>query len=99
MAKYYIEFTEEAKTDLYQYSASERKIIIGDIRIQLGEQPLIETKNRKKLRENPVSPWELRVRKYRIFYQVDEASQSVTIIAIGHREHNSLLIRGKEVKI
>jgi mRNA-degrading endonuclease RelE of RelBE toxin-antitoxin system len=99
MSKYYIEVTEEAKADLYQYSASERKIIIGDVRVQLGEQPLIETKNRKKIRENPLAPWELRVRKYRIFYQVDEASQSVTIIAIGHKEHNSLLIRGKEVKI
>jgi mRNA-degrading endonuclease RelE of RelBE toxin-antitoxin system len=99
MAKYCIEVTEDAKDDLYQYSASERKIISDEVRVQLGDQPLFETKNRKKLWENPLAPWELRVGKYRIFYQVDEASHRVTIMAIGHKEHNTLLIRGKEVKI
>lgn len=99
MAKYYIEVTEDARVDLYQYTASERKIISEKVRAQLGDQPLIETKNRKKLRENPLAPWELRVCKYRIFYQVDEASHMVTIMAIGHKEHNALSIRGKEVKI
>jgi len=59
----------------------------------------VETKNRKKLRENPLAPWELRAGKYRIFYQVDDASHMITIVAIGHKEHNMLLIRGKKVKI
>lgn len=99
MAEYRIEVTEEAKSDLYYYTAFERKIVTNEIRVQLIQQPLIETKNKKKLRDNPIAPWELRSGKYRIFYEVDETSRKVAIVAVGHKEHNVLLIRGKEVKI
>jgi mRNA interferase RelE/StbE len=58
-----------------------------------------ETKNRKKLRANPVAPWELRIGNYRIFYEVDNDSVKVIIILVGAKEHNILFIRGKRVKI
>ena len=99
MAEYQIEVTDEAKADLYYYTAFERKIITEEIRNQISQQPLIETRNRKKLRDNPIASWELRSNKYRIFYEVNETSRKVTIVAIGHKEHNILLINGKEVKI
>jgi|SRR3972149_10113855 len=99
MLEYQIEVTEEAKADLYYYTVFERKLITEKIRVQLTHQPLIETKNRKKLRDSPIASWELRSGKYRIFYEVDETSRKVTIVAIGHKEHNILLIKGKEVKI
>ena len=99
MMEYHIDVTVEAKEDLDSYSVSERRVIIAGIRGQLGYQPLVETKNRKRLRENPISPWELRVGKYRIFYEVDADNKRVTIVAIGHKEHNALLIRRKEAPI
>ncbi len=99
MGKYEIEATEDAKADLDQYTAAERKTLTRAIRLQLADQPLLETKNRKKLRENPVAPWELRTGNYRVFYEVDRTSLKVTIIAVGHKEHNVLLIRGKEVQL
>lgn len=77
----------------------ERKIIVSDIRDQLIDQPDLETKNRKLLRENPIATWELRVGKYRVFYEVDRTAQVVSIVSIGHKEHNVLLIRGKEVNL
>ena len=51
MANYQIELTEEAKEDVYYYDAFERKIIVSGIRDQLSDQPDVETKNRKPLRE------------------------------------------------
>jgi mRNA-degrading endonuclease RelE of RelBE toxin-antitoxin system len=60
---------------------------------------LVETKNRKSLRDNPIAPWELRVGKYRVFYEVNEPRQMVSIVSVGHKEHNVLLIGGKEVQI
>ena len=69
MATYRIEVTEEAKTDLSHYTAFERKLIVSGIREQLADQPLIETKNRKPLRDNPIASWELRIGKYRVFYE------------------------------
>ena len=58
MATYRIEVTEEAKIDLSYYTAFERKLIVSVIREQLTDQPMIETKNRKLLRNNPIASWE-----------------------------------------
>jgi mRNA-degrading endonuclease RelE of RelBE toxin-antitoxin system len=99
MASYGIDVTEEAKMDLSYYTAFERKLVVSGIREQLTHQPLLETKNRKSLRDNPIASWELRVGKYRIFYEVNEPAQSVSIVSVGHREHNTLFIRGQEVQI
>jgi mRNA-degrading endonuclease RelE of RelBE toxin-antitoxin system len=99
MAAYEIEVSEAAKIDLSYYSAFERKIITSEIRAQLADQPMVETKNRKPLRDNPLASWELRVGRYRVFYEVAETVRIVAILAVGHKEHNVLLIRGKEVKI
>ncbi|MBM3335040.1 type II toxin-antitoxin system RelE/ParE family toxin, partial [Candidatus Sumerlaeota bacterium] len=53
----------------------------------------------KIMRQNPLAPWELRAGQYRVFYEVDEVSQKVVIVAVGHKEHNVLRIRGEEVKL
>jgi mRNA-degrading endonuclease RelE of RelBE toxin-antitoxin system len=43
-----------------------------------------------------VAKYELRIGKYRVFYDVDEQAQTVKIEAIGYKEGNRLFIRGKE---
>ncbi|MFI5456306.1 MAG: type II toxin-antitoxin system RelE/ParE family toxin [Isosphaerales bacterium] len=99
MAAYQIEVTEDASTDLSHYSPFERRRITSEIRAQLTNQPSAPTRNRKLLRDNPIARWELRVDKYRIFYEVDEDDQLVTIVAIGHKDHEVLVIRGEKVQI
>ena len=51
------------------------------------------------LRNNVLSRWELRIEKYRVFYNVNENDQIVDIVAIGYKEHNKLYIREMEVKL
>ena len=97
MEEYQIEFTEDAKDDLFFYRAHERKRIVSHIRIQLAYQPLEETKNKKKLRDYPSGSWEIRIGKFRVFYEVTEST--VSILAVGHKKHNVLLIRGREVPL
>ena len=58
-----------------------------------------ETENRKMLRDNPIAPWELRVGKYRIFYEVENDIVTVINISVGMKKHNTLFIRGKEVTL
>ena len=99
MASYRIEFTEDAKVDLSHYTAFERKLIVSEIRDQLTHQPLNETKNRKSLRDNPIASWELRIGKFRVFYEVNEPAELVGIVSVGHKVHNVLLIRGNEVRL
>lgn len=99
MTSYHIEVTGEAKDDLSYYTAFECKVIVSAIREQLTHQPHVETKNRKPLRDNPTASWELRAGKYRVFYEVNDTACMVSIVSVGHKEHNILLIRGKEVQI
>ena len=58
MPNYIIEVTEAAKTDLAHYTAFERKIMVSQIRHQLLQEPTVETKNRKQLRNNPIASWD-----------------------------------------
>ena len=48
MESYRIDVTEEAKLDLSHYTAFERKLVVSQIREQLTQEPLIETKNRNR---------------------------------------------------
>jgi mRNA-degrading endonuclease RelE of RelBE toxin-antitoxin system len=99
MAVYQIALTEAAKADLSYYTAFERKVMAAAIRAQLSDSPAVEARNRKRLRDNSIARWELRSGHYRIFYEVDEMAQQVTILAVGHKDHNRLFIRGQEVQL
>ena len=99
MPVYQIEVTEEAAGDLVYYTAFERQRIVSQMRVQLSFEPLVSTKNRKPLRDNPLAPRELRIGKFRVFYKVDEDIQMVVIVSVGHKEHNILMVRGREVKL
>jgi mRNA-degrading endonuclease RelE of RelBE toxin-antitoxin system len=57
---------------------------------------MTDTRNRKKLRPNDVSEYELRISKFRVFYDVDEEAKTVKIEAVGYKEGNRLFILGKE---
>lgn len=99
MASYRIDFTQEARSDLAYFSGYERKLIVEKIREQLTHEPTLETRNRKGLRDNPVARWELRIGKYRVFYEVEEDNTTVLVGAVGFKVHDVLSIRGKEVKL
>ena len=95
MPQYTLDMTEDANDDLSFYRAFERKIITDDIVDQLMYEPSHETKRRRVLRDNPIAQWELKIGKFRVFYEIDGDQLVVTIISIGHKEHNVLYIRGK----
>ncbi len=99
MATYRIELTEDAKVDLSYFKAYERKTVVDSIRKQLSHEPDKETRNRKRLRDNPIGPWELRIDRYRVFYSIEEDTVVVNVVSVGWKTHNTLYIRGKEVKI
>ena len=99
MPSYILDMTEDANEDLSHYRVFERKLITDEIVIQLVDQPDVETLNRKHLRDNPIARWELKVGKFRVFYEIDADGQIVTVVSVGHKEHNVLYIRGKVVHL
>ena len=64
---------------------------------RLTEDPLAVSKNLKDLRPNPIAQRELRLRGiYRVLFNVDPVEQVVTVILVGEKSGNSLLVLGKE---
>jgi mRNA-degrading endonuclease RelE of RelBE toxin-antitoxin system len=53
------------------------------------------------LGRNELANWELRVQKFRVFYDVtdNENQQVVKIKAVGHKQHNTLFVEGEEVEL
>ncbi|RUT03646.1 hypothetical protein DSM106972_052850 [Dulcicalothrix desertica PCC 7102] len=94
-----LDFTESAIGDLRYLKKTEQNLILDSLEEQLTQEPLNVTKNRKPLRSNDISAWELRVDKYRVFYDVNVEDNLVIIKAVGCQEHNQLFIRGKESKL
>ena len=95
---YKIRFASSARRHLKAFSVRERAAIIAAVEAQLAHEPLVETRNRKRLRPNPLAPWELRVRNMRVFYDVDH-SGLVTVLAIGAKRGNRLSIEGEEIEL
>ena len=95
---YEIRFAASAKRHLQEFSVRERAVIIAAIETQLSHEPFVETRNRKRLRPNPIAPWELRVGNMRVFYDVEQ-SAIVTILAIGAKRGNRLCLGGEEIEL
>jgi mRNA-degrading endonuclease RelE of RelBE toxin-antitoxin system len=93
-----IRLTESAIEDLDYFRKNEREIIAEGIALFLTHDANVETRRRKPLRPNRMAPWELRIDDYRVFYEL-EGENEVKVIAVGHKVHNDLYIRGKKVKL
>jgi len=96
--EYRISLTESAKGDIAHFEAHEQRIIVAGIIAHLKTEAELRTRKKKPLRPNPIAPWELRLDRYRIFYSI-EVESTVKIVAVGHKELNDLLIRGRKMQL
>jgi mRNA-degrading endonuclease RelE of RelBE toxin-antitoxin system len=93
MAKtaYTIDYAEGVGGDLANLRAYERKNVLDAIDKQLLHEPTRQTKNRKFLVglippwEHVPPVWELRIGAYRVFYDVDEETSTVTVRAVRYK--------------
>ena len=91
---YEIEYSPDAEEHLRLLTKREQGMVLDTVDEQLTFQPTAETRNRKPMRPNPLAPWELRVGRLRVYYDVEE--NIVVVLAIGIKEGNRVRI-GKEV--
>jgi mRNA-degrading endonuclease RelE of RelBE toxin-antitoxin system len=97
---YEVKFADDVKGHLNALAIPERSAALDAIERQLLREPLVETRNRKPLRPNPIAPWELRVGKLRVFYEVVPGEPGlVRILAVGKKERNILLVAGQEMRL
>jgi len=92
-----VEIKEEALSHLAWFGQKTgRKVLQHAIEI-LEQNPLAETKNMKSLRPNPVAQRELRLfGKYRVLFSVEAKTKRVTIILVGEKRGNRLIVSGRE---
>jgi mRNA-degrading endonuclease RelE of RelBE toxin-antitoxin system len=97
---YRVAFAEAVAEHLLWLTANERTRVFTGIEQQLLREPLVETRNRKPLRPNPVAPWELRLGALRVFYEVrPEAPNVVRVLAIGKKQRQRLRIGSREIEL
>ena len=83
-----IEYAVGVAEDIAELRAFDRTRLLDRIEEQLTQQPIQQTRNKKilpglKVPWDQVLPiWELRVGEFRVFYDVDDAKNLVTIRAI-----------------
>ena len=92
---YRVKFTRSALEDIGWFKRGERKIIIDAIAERLGRGPTGESRNRKRLRPNATSEWELRIEKYRVFYDLNHGKRLVEVRVVGEKKGNRVVVRGE----
>jgi mRNA-degrading endonuclease RelE of RelBE toxin-antitoxin system len=92
---YEIEYTASAQQDLAYFKRHEQVLIYDQINEPLKYEPTRETRNRKRTRPNNTAEWELRIDRFRVFYDVDTVVRIVSIEAIGEKDANRIRFRGR----
>ncbi len=97
---YRIEYSREAIDHLRELSARQRSIIFAAIDEQLPYEPTVETRNRRLMRPNPLSVYELRVRNLRVYFDVEKEPENMVVIrAVGYKKRNKVYIGGEQVEL
>ena len=94
---YEIEFAKRAIGNLRGLTARQRSLVLNRVREELALEPLVQTRNRKRLRTNPVAPWELRLGNLRVYYDV--YGSVVTVEAVGVKIRERVQIDDEDVEL
>lgn len=93
---YEILYADDVVDELLGLSARDRSIVVDRIKEQLRSEPAKATRA-KKLITGLKSPWaighaiwQLRVREHRVYYDVDEDQQQVTVRAIRRKPPHAI---------
>jgi mRNA-degrading endonuclease RelE of RelBE toxin-antitoxin system len=74
----------------------QRTLVFESVSQQLAYEPTVETRNRKRLRPNPLASWELRIGNLRVYYDVEDDPQPVVMVAgVGIKRGNLVYIGGE----
>lgn len=88
---YQVIISPTAANHIRGLTARQRSIVIEAISQQLTNQPTVETRNRKRMRPNPLASWELRIGELRVYYDVEEEPEAIVeILAVGIKDRSQV---------
>ncbi|HEV3144628.1 MAG TPA: hypothetical protein VGZ47_12135 [Gemmataceae bacterium] len=83
--------------DLRWFGRKQGRKVLKEAEKKLSQNPHEESRNMKTLRPNRVAQRELRLfGKYRILFNVDDETSTVTIVLAGEKRGDILLVQGEE---
>jgi mRNA-degrading endonuclease RelE of RelBE toxin-antitoxin system len=92
-----VELKESVIEDLRWFGKRDGKQLLKEAIQRLEQDPLLESRQMKTLRPNPVAGRELRLfGKYSVPFNVDEPSRLVTIVLVGEKRGRALIVQGQE---
>jgi mRNA-degrading endonuclease RelE of RelBE toxin-antitoxin system len=92
-----VELRESVIEDLRWFGKKDGRLLLKEAVRRLSADPLEESRNMKTLRPNSLAQRELRLfGKYRVLFEADPKNRQVTIIAIGEKRGDSLIVQGEE---
>ncbi|HZI67466.1 MAG TPA: hypothetical protein VFF17_12950 [Thermoanaerobaculia bacterium] len=65
-----IEYAPAAVAHLKALTARQQSIVLDRVPRYLATDPMVETRNRKPMRPNPLAPWELRLGHLRVYFDI-----------------------------
>jgi mRNA-degrading endonuclease RelE of RelBE toxin-antitoxin system len=89
-----ITITEVAEAHFKALTARDRRVLQAAIVARLQHQPTTPTRAIKRLRPNPFAEFELRVKDYRVLYNVE--GDEVLLLVVGRKVGNKLVVAGEE---
>ncbi len=92
-----VELKESVIDDLRWFGKRDGRQLLKEAVRRLSENPLAETRQMKSLRPNALARRELRLfGKYRVLFNVDGEAQGVTIVLVGEKRGEALIVQGRE---
>ena len=94
---YNVVLTADAERPLRSLTVRKQRIVEDGVEDRLIDQPLRLSRAIKALHANPFAQYELRLdADLRVLYQVSHDEQVVTIVAVGEKAANKLIVEGRE---
>ena len=101
---YRIEYTREALLDLRWLAERRGKrhaaTIVDAVADYLTDEPGRHSTKRREMEANPLgASWHLRLGPLRVYYDIDDANQTVWVLRAGIKERNRVTIRGEDLDL
>jgi hypothetical protein len=97
--RFRIEYVPATIAHLKASAARQQSIVLDEVAGHLSVDPIIETRNRKLMRPNPLAPSELRLGSLRILRRRHRAGTRRWVLAVGVKERNAVRIGKAVIKL
>ena len=94
-----VELKESVIEDLRWFGKRDGKHLLKEAIQRLEQDPLLESRQMKTLRPNPVAGRELRLfGKYRVLFHLDSEARVATLVLVGEKRGDTLIVQREEFR-